>query len=201
MLTVAHIQDFLANHSEIVYLLIILGVIIEGEIVVIIGGILAHLGSINLLGAFLATILGGSIKSIIGYSLGYYLQNKHKENCFLVQAERRINSFFPRFTQKPFLSIFLSRFLIFGIYWFGLIYAGYKKINLRTFIKAEISSLLTWTIVMLCVGWFFSHTALSISHDIRNFLGVIFLFFIVFFILEKITSFFIKFFKFEEINN
>jgi membrane protein DedA with SNARE-associated domain len=201
MLTISYIQDFLASHSEIIYSLITLGVIIEGEIVVIIGGILAHLGSVNIFLVFWVTILGGIIKSIIGYSLGYYLQKKHSENCFLITVERRINSFFPRFTEKPFLSIFLSRFLIFGLYWFGLIYAGYKKINLRTFIKAEISSLFTWTVVMLCLGWFFSHTALSISHNIRNFLGVIFLFFIVFFILEKITSFFIKFFKFEEINN
>jgi membrane protein DedA with SNARE-associated domain len=197
MLTISYIQSYIIAHIEIVYLLIILGVILEGEIVVIIAGILAHLDSISLYYIFIAIIFGNFIKSIIGYSLGYYLQKKHSTNRFLIQAERRINCFLPNFNKKPFLSVFLSRFLILGIYWFALIYAGYKKINLKTFIKAEILSLIIWTIVMLSIGWFFSYTALLISRDIRNFLGIILLFFIVFFILEKIISFFIKFFEFK----
>jgi len=197
MLTISYIQSFIINHIEIVYLLIILGVIIEGEIIVIIAGIFAHLNSVNIFFVFTAVLFGASIKSVLGYSIGYYLQKNHSTNCFLVQAEKKINSFLPNFTKKPFISVFLSRFLVFGIYWFALVYAGYKKINLRVFIKAEILSVIAWTIFMLSVGWFFSYTALSISRDIRNFVGFIFLFFILFFILEKIIAFFIRFFEFK----
>lgn len=195
MLSIGFIKHFAAVHSNLAYLLIIIGVIIEGEIVVIIAGIFAHLGSLNIYLAFFATILGGGIKSILGYSFGFYLQKKHSHNRILIKIENRINYFLPSFLKRSFLSIFLSRFLILGIYWFALIYAGYKKINLKTFIKAESLSLFFWAIIMLFVGFSFSYTALSISRDIRKFLILLLVFFIIFFILEKVIAFIIELFE------
>ena len=199
MLTFGYVKDFAIAHAELIYLVIVLGVILEGEIIVIIAGILSHLGPVNVFLAFGATILGGLIKSILGYSLGYYLQKHHSEKRLILRTENRINYFLPNFLHKPFISIFLSRFLILGMYWFALIYAGYKKVKIKTFIKAEITSLLTWAIVMLSLGYFFSYTALSISRDVRNFIGIILIFLIMFFILEKIIAFVIELFETEEI--
>jgi membrane protein DedA with SNARE-associated domain len=195
MLSISFIKQFAASHAEIIYILIVLGVIIEGEIAVIIAGILAHLGSINIYLAFLATLVGGGLKSVMGYSLGYYLQKNHSDKKIVSQTENRINYFLPNFIKKPFISLFLSRFLILGIYWFALIFAGYKKIKISTFAKAEVSSLVTWALVMLLLGFFFSYTALSISNDIRKFIGLILVFFIMFFILEKVIAFIIELFE------
>lgn len=200
MLTLSYIKHFVAMNADWVYLLIVLGVIVEGEIMVIFAGIFAHLGSVNIYLAFLSTILGGSIKSVVGYSIGSYLQNKHSHRKFLIQAESRVNYFLPNFLIKPFISLFLSRFLVLGMYWFALIYSGYKKINMRTFIKAEATSLVTWAIVMLSIGFFFSLTALSISRDVRKFVGIILVFFIMFFLLEKIIAFIIELFEIKEVN-
>jgi len=200
MHTLNFISNFVSNHASTVYLLIVLGVIVEGEIMVIIAGILAHLGSINIFLALFATLIGGSIKSVVGYSIGYYLQENHSKNKFLIKTENRVNYFLPNFLKKPFISLFLARFLILGIYWFALVYAGYKKINLRTFIKAEVSSLVTWAIAMLSIGFFFSLTALSISRDVRKFFGILLLFFMMFFLLEKIVAFIIELFEIGEIN-
>jgi membrane protein DedA with SNARE-associated domain len=198
MLSIIFIKQFIAEHANIVYLLIIFGVALEGEIMVIFAGIFAHLGSINIYVAFIATIVGGGIKSVVGYSIGYYLQKHHSKRKFLIKTENRVNYFLPNFIKKPFLSIFLSRFLILGIYWFALVYAGYKKIELRTFIKAEASSLVTWAVAMLSLGFFFSYTALSISRDVRKFVGIILVFFIMFFVLEKIIAFIIELFEIGE---
>jgi len=194
MLSITFLHNFVAEHNHIAYLLIILGVIIEGEIVVIIAGIFAHLASLNFFIAFGATIVGCIIKSILGYSLGYYLQKEHSERSIVTRAENRINYFLPRFSERPFWSIFLSRFLILGMNWFALIYAGYKKIKIRTYIEAEISSMITWSLIMLLLGYTFSYTALSISHDVRKFLGIILIGFISFFILEKIIAIVIELF-------
>lgn len=192
MLTLSYIKQFASMHAELAYALIVLGVIIEGEIIVILAGIFAHLGSINIFYALLATVFGGSIKSVLGYSLGAYLQRKHSTRPIVYQSERRVNYFLPNFCLRPFWSIFISRFLILGLHWFGLIFTGYKKINIKTFIKAEASSLLVWSIAMLSIGYFFSYTALSISRDVRKFLGIILLFFLAFFILEKVIAFIIE---------
>ncbi len=195
MLTIHYIKEFALLHADLIYVLIFLGVIIEGEIAVIIAGIFAHLGSINILVAIGAIFLGGGIKSIIGYTLGSYLQSNYSNSAFLTKIENRMHLFFPNFRNHPFWSIFLSRFLIFGIYWFALIFNGYKKIPVKIFIKAEICSLVSWTIIMVSLGYFFSYAAISISHNIRNFVGLIFVFFMMFFILEKIISFFIRIFQ------
>jgi membrane protein DedA with SNARE-associated domain len=195
MLSISYLKHFATVHAELAYALIVLGVVLEGEIAVIVAGIFAHLGALNIYFAFLATILGGGIKSVLGYSFGYYLQKHHSHNNVLLKTENRINYFLPNFLKRPFLSLFLSRFLILGMYWFALIYAGYKKINLRTFVKAEASSLMSWSVVMLSLGYFFSYTALSISRDVRKFLGIILLFFIMFFILEKVIAFIIEVFE------
>ncbi len=192
MLTLSHIRHFVELHADIAYLLIVLGVIIEGEIVVIIAGIFANLGSLNIFVAFIMTMIGGASKSIIGYSFGYYLQRKHSENSIVKYSERRVGYFLPRFGERPFFSVFASRFLILGLHWFTLVFSGYKKIKLRTFAEAELASLMLWSTLVLALGYFFSYTALSISRDVRRFIGIIFLFFIAFFILEKIIAFIIE---------
>lgn len=191
-ITLSHIRHFVELHAHLAYLFIALGAMIEGEIVVVIAGIFSHLGSINIFIAFIATMIGGGSKSVIGYILGYYLQKNHSGKPLLNYAERRVNYFLPRFSEKPFWSTFLSRFLILGLHWFALIFAGYKRIKLRTFAEAELASLLVWSTSVLALGYFFSYTALSISRDIRKFIGIIFLFLLAFFILEKIVAFIIE---------
>jgi len=192
MLTLSHIRHFVEFHANFAYLLIVLGVILEGEIVVIIAGIFSNLGSLNIFVSFIATLIGGSLKSVIGYSLGYYLQEHHSGKPLIRQAERRVHYFLPRFAEKPFWSIFVSRFLILGLHWFSLIFSGYKRIKVKLFAEGELASLLIWSVAVLSLGYFFSLTALAISRDIRNFIMIIFIFFVAFFILEKIVAFIIE---------
>jgi membrane protein DedA with SNARE-associated domain len=193
MLTLGYIKHFVSMHADWAYLFVFLGVIIEGEIVVILAGIFSSLGSLNIFIAFVATMAGGGVKSLVGYSLGYYLQDKHSGKSLLRQSEHRINYFLPRYSERPFWSIFVSRFLILGLHWFSVIFAGYKKVKIRTYVEAELSSLLVWSVSVLALGYLFSSTALNISRDIRNFIGIIFLFFIAFFILERIVAFVLEF--------
>lgn len=195
MLSIGYIKEFALFHANTAYIIIALGVLLEGEIVVIIAGIFAHLGSLNLLVIFLVAFVGCGIKSVVGYSLGRYLEKHHSHMLIVRRAENRVNYFLPNFKKKPFLSLYLSRFLILGIYWFALVYAGYKKVKIKTFIKAELASFFTWVVVMLSLGYFFSYTALSISRDVRKFFVIILIFLIAFFILEKIVAFFIELFE------
>jgi membrane protein DedA with SNARE-associated domain len=201
MITLTYIRHFVEAHDTIAYLLIVIGVIIEGEIVVVLAGIFANLGSLNIFAAFIATVLGGGIRSILGYMFGYYLQTHHSGRPLLRYVEKRIHYFLPRFSERPFWSVFLSRFLILGMHWFSVLFAGYKKIKIKVFAKAEMSSLFIWSVGMLSIGYFFSFTALSISRDIRKFIIIIFAFFITFFIVEKIVAFIIELISSKEPKN
>ena len=199
-LSIEAIRHFVEIHAVMVYFIIFLGVILEGEIAVIFAGIFSYLGSIHLFIALFAVILGGVAKSFLGYSIGSLLNKHHSNNSFIHKIEKRMMSFMPHFDDKPFWSIFISRFFVFGIGWITLIFSGYKKIPIRIYAKAEAISLSIWSIVILALGFFFGYTALSISRDIRNFLLIILFFFILFFILEKIIAFIIELFEIQGID-
>lgn len=197
-ISISLIKHFIEIHAIIIYIIIFLGVIIEGEIVVIFAGIFSFLGSINIFITFIAIILGGATKSVLGYTIGFYLNKHHSHRPFISKMERRISYFLPRFKERPFWSIFASRFLILGIGWFTVVFSGYKKISLKLYAKAESYSLILWATGFLALGHFFGYTALSISRDVRKFLGLILIFFIVFFVLEKIVAFVVELFNIKE---
>jgi membrane protein DedA with SNARE-associated domain len=199
-ISIGAIRHFTEAHAVIIYIIIYLGVIAEGDIVVILAGILSYLGSLNLLIAFLCIIIAGASKSFLGYTIGSYLQKHHSNNNFIQKIERRLCSFLPYFDKRPFWSIFISRFFLFGIGWFTLIFAGFKKIPLKTYLKAEVPSIIVWSTSILALGYFFGYTALSISRDVRNFMGLIFAFLIMFFLLEKIISFMFELFAIQKID-
>ncbi len=198
-ISIGAIRHFIEINAVTVYLIIFLGVILEGEIVVIFAGIFSHLSSINIFIAFFAIIMGGAMKSFLGYLIGSSLNKYHSHRNFIQRIELKMSSFLPHFGERPFWSIFISRFFVFGIGWFTLIFSGYKKVPIKVYIKAEVISLIIWSILMLLLGYFFSYTALSVSRDVRNFIGIILLFFILFFILEKVVAFILELFEIQRL--
>lgn len=197
-ISISAIRHFVEIHAVIAYFIIFFGVIFEGEIVVVFAGIFSFIGSINLFVAFAAIILGGATKSFLGYTIGYYLNKHHSHKPVISKIERRISYFLPRFKDKPFWSIFVSRFFLLGIGWFTLVFSGYKNIAIKLYIKAEAASLALWSIGFLALGHFFGYTALSISRDVRKVLVLILIFFILFFILEKIIAFIVELFTIKD---
>ncbi len=197
-ISIGTIRHFIEIHAIIVYLVIFLGVIIEGEIVVIFAGIFSYLGSLNLFVSLISILFGGAAKSIIGYTIGFYLNKYHSHRPFINKIERRVSYFLPNFKVKPFWSIFISRFFILGISWFTIIFSGYKNISLRIYVKAESYSLFVWSVVVLLLGYTFGYTALSYSRDVRNILLMILVFFITYFVLEKIVAFVVELFNVKE---
>lgn len=194
------IRHFIEVHAIIVYFVIFFGVIIEGEIVVILAGIFSFLGLVNIFIAFPAIILGGITKSFLAYTIGFYLNKNHSHKPFISMMERKISYFLPKFNEKPFWSIFASRFIILGVGWFTLLFSGYKRVPLKIYVKAESYSLVLWSIAFFALGHFFSYTALSISSDVRKFLVIILIFFIMFFIIEKFITFLVRLFNLKHLN-
>lgn len=192
MLSVQNISHILVNNSSIIYLLILLGGLIEGEMVAITTGILSSFGVLNIFIAFGFLFLGCVVKSITGYCVGSHLNKRFSKSSIFNKTERNINNLFPLFLKKPFVSMFLARFLVLGLYFLTEVYAGYKKMDKKIFAKAEILSYLAWSIPTLAMGYFFGYTAVSISSDFNKIILVLLAFAIVFVILRKVVIHFIK---------
>lgn len=194
MHTVNLLISLVEDHQVLAYILIFLGLILEGEFFLIFTGILTHLGALNLYITLFVVLSGGLSKTFIGYALGEFLFKIFNHHKFFKYIQKRVYSILPRFKTKPFWSIFISKFII-GANNIVIIFSGYEKIDYRKFLKAEISATMIWAPLMLLLGYFFSYTALNLSKDIWNFLVVIFVLYIIFILFDKLISWIYELFE------
>ena len=100
----------------------------------------------------------------------------------------------PGLEQKPFWSIFASTFIM-GIGWIVMLFSGYKKINYKTYLQAEISSVAIWAPLLLSIGYFFGEAALSVTRELWKFSLVILLLIIGYILFDKIVAWFYAVFQ------
>jgi membrane protein DedA with SNARE-associated domain len=194
MLSIKALSQFVQMHEFWAHIVLMVGVVIEGELVLIIAGILAHLHGWPFPVAFFFGFLGAMLKTILGFGIGRGLKLKYPTSPFLGFLEKKIHFFLPYFKQKPFWSIFVSKF-IYGVNHLTLIFAGFVRIRFRTYFYAELASSVIWVLGLISVGYFFSHTALNISRDFRKFTLIIFGFFVAFIALQRFLIFIYQIFE------
>jgi membrane-associated protein len=194
MHTVNFIIRVIEHHQVLVYVVIYIGMIFEGEFFLISTGILTHLGALNFWFALLFVLLGAFSKTLIGYALGGFLSRKFSHHRFFKYIQKRVYAVLPRFKLKPFWSIFVSKFII-GSNHVVIIFSGYEKIDYKKYLKAEISSTVIWAPLLLSLGYLFSYTALNVSREIWKFLAVVFILFIIFILFDKLVSWIYELFE------
>jgi membrane-associated protein len=194
MHTINFLIRLVEHHQVLTYALIYIGIIFEGEFFLICTGILTHLGALNFGFALLFVLLGGLSKTLIGYALGEFLFKKFNHNKFSKYIQKRVYRILPGFKIKPFWSIFVSKFIM-GANHLVIIFSGYEKIDFRKFLKAEISSTIIWAPLLLSIGYFFSYTALRVSHNVWKFLIVVLVLFIIFVLFDKLVSWLYELFE------
>jgi membrane-associated protein len=194
MHTVNLLVSLVEHHQVLAYFIIFLGLIFEGEFIVISAGILAHLGALNFWFSLIFILLGGLSKTFLGYALGEFLYKKFNHHKVFKYLQKRVYNILPRFKIKPFWSIFISKFIM----WANnivIIFSGYEKIDYKKFLKAEISATLIWAPLLLSLGYFFSYTALHVSREIWKFSMVVLVLFIIFILFDKFVSWLYELFE------
>jgi membrane protein DedA with SNARE-associated domain len=187
MHTVNLLTSLVAHHHVLAYVLIFFGLIFEGEVTLISAGILIYLGALNMPLTLFLVLTGSLVKTFYCYYLGKFIHKKWNHTKCFKYIEKRVYYFLPNFEQKPFWSIFVSKFIM----WLNfsvIIFAGYSKVNFKTYLKAEVLSTLIWVPAMLVLGYFFSYTALGISREIWEFSLVILVLFIIFSLFDRLVS-------------
>ena len=193
MHTVNILKHLVENYLIFTYIVIFLITIFEGEVVAISAGILVLLGALNFWLCLIVILSGGMVKTFIGYFLGKFLHRKLNNHKFFQYIEKRVLSVMPHFERKPFWSIFISKFIL--INHLVIIFSGYKNINFKQYLRAEISSTLFWAPILIALGYFFSYTAISISRDIWKFSFIVLILIISFMALEKLISWIYEIFE------
>jgi membrane protein DedA with SNARE-associated domain len=188
MHTIRFLTALIEHHQTLAYSLIYAGIIIEGDFFLLSTGILCHLGALSLLPTILFVVLGGLSKTVIGYWLGTIIRRFFPKVRFFRFFENKVKKFLPRsFPLRPFWPTFSSKFII-GANNLVILYSGYHKINYKRFLRAEFLSTLIWAPGLLMLGYFFSYTALNVSHEISRFSLILVVLFILFFLFDKLIG-------------
>jgi membrane protein DedA with SNARE-associated domain len=194
MHTVNLLVGLVENHQVLAYIAICVGLIFEGELFLITTGILLHLGALSFIPALFFVFLGLLCKTFAGYHIGIALHNKWKHTKLLKHIEKRISSVMPHFKERPFWSIFVSKFIM-GINNVVIIFSGYHKIDFKKYLKAEFLSSIIWVPALISLGYLFSHTAINISREIWRFSFIVLLLVTLFFIFDKLVSWIYELFE------
>lgn len=187
MENIAILPELVESHAILAYLIILVGLIFEGEFVIITAGILAHLGAINFFAALAFILLGAFGKTVLGYKLGRYIHSRFKTTRFCRYVDKRVHTILPHFRQKPFWSIFLSKFIL-GANHLVILFSGFERINYRKYLRAEVIATLIWAPGLLLLGYLFSFAAFKITRGIGEFSLIILGFIIIFIILDKVLG-------------
>ena len=182
------ILGFIIQYQTLALIIIFLGMLLEGEIILILVGIFVQIGALDALPAVSVSLAGAVTKSFFFYFAGEKINNIWGHNKVLHYIERKVYYFFPKFKEKPFWPLFISKFIA-GTNYFVIILSGYLKVDYKKFLKIEFLSTAIWFPAIYALGHFFGYVAFSISRDIKKFSLILLLFIIAFFLVDKFIAF------------
>jgi membrane protein DedA with SNARE-associated domain len=186
-LTIEHIISFVEIHRYTGYFILFFAMLLEGEIFLIIAGMLANLDAFDIGDVFWISLLGVILGNMLWYYLGFVLKDKSLARQVIAWAENAMTYFLPRFRERPFKSIFFSKF-IYGANRATVIMSGVLKVKFELFLRAEFFASVLWVSLYLAVGHFFGYAAVHITRNASRFALLIVVFVVAFILLQKLLT-------------
>ena len=142
-------------------------VMIEGDITLLIAGVLAHsqfFGEYSFARVLLWGTLGGVASDNIAYGTGRGFRKGVSDLRFYRSASPRMERLTTRFGP---LSIFLSKY-IYGLRWATCIFYGVSRMPFLRFLMLSVASCFMWVFVLSGAGYFFSGAVIGLIGDFQR---------------------------------
>ena len=149
-----------------VYAVLIL-VMIEGDITLLIAGVLAHSGFFGDY-SFAQVLIWGTIGGCASDNVAYFAGRAFCEGVRELRFYRAAKPRLERLTNKfgP-LSIFLSKY-IYGLRWAACVFYGVGRMPFLRFLLLSFSSCFLWVFVLSGAGYFFSGAVMGLIGDFQR---------------------------------
>jgi len=180
------ILQFADAHHILLYVLLFLGMFVEGEMMLILAGVLVKHKCIH----FFDTIMIAFV-AVMLHDIGYWLIGKGlakiKREKVLGVNLKKVVKLFAQVKEREGLYIFTSKFA-WGINRFVLISSGYFQTRLKTLVKYSSATALIWTTTLVSLGYMFAEQTAILKKDVR----IIVIGFAALFILIFCVEYFVK---------
>ena len=158
------LYDFIGRYGLYAVFLLVM---IEGDITLLLAGVLAHsyfFGDHSFAWVLLAGTLGGTASDNIAYLTGRQFRKGVREFRFYRAAQPRMERLTDNFGG---LSIFLSKY-IYGLRWASCIFHGVSRMPYLRFLVLSIASCFMWVLVLSGAGYFFSGAVMGLIGDFQR---------------------------------
>lgn len=179
--------SYLNSWEPLGYIIIFLGMMVEGDLVLFSTAFLAHQGIIAFIPAFLSALWGMILGDNLWYSLGLKIRNSSRLSFVTAWAERIAKKFDERLIKRPVRTIFIAKFT-YGFNRAILIRAGMLRLKWRKIEQSDILATLLWMAIVGGLGYFASASFSLIKHYLRFAEVGLFLGLLIFFCLEHLIA-------------
>ena len=142
-------------------------VMIEGDITLLLAGVLAHsgyFGNYSFFNVLVWGTLGGCASDNLAYFIGRGFCETVREFRFYRAAKPRIERLTNKFGSS---SIFLSKY-IYGLRWASCVFYGVGRMPFLRFLVLSFASCFVWVFVLAGAGFFFSGAVMGLIGDFQR---------------------------------
>ncbi len=181
-------ESFLMNFSELhrtlSYLIIFLSIFVEGEIILLVAGVLSHRGLLNISDVIIIASGAAILHDLFYWWLGGKLLKTEKEKIFFVNLEK-IKGFLDKLKLGDGVYVFISKFA-WNLNRIILVAAGYLKMPIRELLRYSIAASIIWSITFASLGYVFASETHILRKDIKTATIAVAIFVIVIIGLENL---------------
>lgn len=154
---------YLAEYQTLGYIIIFLGMMIEGDIFLFTAGFLVNRGYFAIDMALLAVFSG----TLIGDNLWYVFGEVIKENSFFSRFITRLTKPFDEHLRvRTFRTLLITKFA-YGVHRPTLFRAGMLRLPFKKFIEGDIIAIVLWIFFIGGLGYLSSVSFILIKHYLR----------------------------------
>ncbi len=150
------------------YLALWIGTFLEGETILVIGGLAAHQGYLKLTGVIVAAFAG----SLMGDQFFFYLGRRHSR--FILEKrpawQPRIDKVHRLLERYETITILSFRFL-YGLRSITPFVLGMSRVRLLKFVILNAVGALVWAVTVGMGGYFFGHAVENLIGEIKQYEG------------------------------
>lgn len=193
------IQPLFADWGYLIIFLVALlehsfmvGLVVPGDAVLLLGGLYAGLGHLNIVWvivlAFLGSVAGDNLGYLFGRKLGRPILDKHGEFMRIRARVRLVERYFEKYGGA---TVFIARFVTFAGTLVSPV-AGMSKMKYRKFLAYEVAGSLVWAIGYGLLGYFFGRSEELINNIFgyvgNTLLGIFILIALVAYIVHRVRK-------------
>lgn len=185
--------NFSEIHRLLSYLIIFLGVLVEGEIVLILAGVLIHKGYLDIFDTIFIAFMAAIIHDLVYWLIGKKIAQTGKKKFLFIDIEK-IEPILKKLKKLKVgngLYVIVSKFA-FGLNRGALIATGYLKTPIKELMRYNIPAILIHSIVFISMGYVFAYQADIFKKNLKTAAIFLTLFIVIIIIFENIFRRFIE---------